>query len=71
MNTDTIDAERYRKLRRWMSSNVQEGWEQVERLGALACYMSWDDFDGYLDSLPECNVGLCHVRPKETNEPNA
>jgi hypothetical protein len=59
-NTPT-DAERYAKLRRWMSSNVREGWTEVERLGALACYTSWDDFDAYLDELPECNVGLCHV----------
>lgn len=59
---DTVDAERYRKLRRWMSSNVKEGWEEVEKLGALACYASWDDFDEFLDSLPVCNVGLCFKR---------
>lgn len=59
---DKIDAERYRKLRRWMSSNVKEGWQEVERLGAIACYVDWDAFDAYLDELPVCNVGLCHVR---------
>lgn len=62
VNEYAIDAERYRKLRRWMGSNVQEGWNEVENLGALACYMGWDEFDDYLDQLPVCNVGLCHVR---------
>lgn len=52
------DAERYRKLRRWMSSNVAEGWTQVEQLAAIACYVSWDAFDESLDALPECNFGL-------------
>lgn len=50
---------RYEKLRRYMSSNVKDGWGKVENLGAIAAYLSWDDFDQYLDSLPECNVGLC------------
>lgn len=59
---DKADAERYRKLRRWMSSNVKEGWEEVSRLGAIASYVDWDAFDAYLDELPVCNVGLCHVR---------
>ena len=52
------DAERYRKLRRWMSSNVAEGWTQVEQLAAIACCESWDAFDESLDALPECNFGL-------------
>lgn len=58
-DTDYTDAARYRKLRRWMSSNVPEGWEEVKNLGGLACYAGWEEFDGYLDALPECNVGLC------------
>lgn len=58
------DAERYRKLRRWMSSNVKEGWNEVVQLGAIAAYLSWDDFDAQLDSLPDCNVGLCEVVDK-------
>ena len=59
------NAERYAKLRRWMSSNVTEGWREVEKLAAVACYMDWDTFDAMLDELPECNVGLCH---KPTSE---
>jgi hypothetical protein len=55
------DADRYRKLRHWMSSGVQEGWDEVTKLAAVAQYLSWDDFDRQLDSLPECNVGLCEV----------
>ena len=55
------DAERYRKLRRWMSSNVKEGWDEVTKLAAIACYLDWDTFDAELDSLPVCNVGLCEV----------
>lgn len=58
------DAERYRKLRRWMSSNVEEGWGKVKNLGAIACYVDWNAFDEYLDDLPECTVGLCSL-PKE------
>ncbi len=52
------DAERYQKLRGWMSSNVSEGWQQVEQLAAIACYVDWDAFDQTLDSLPTCDVGL-------------
>jgi len=55
---DRTNASRYRKLRGWMSSNVQEGWQQVEQLAAIACYVDWDTFDLALDDLPECNVGL-------------
>lgn len=55
------DAERYRKLRRWMSSNVPEGWSEVEKLAAIACYINWETFDAALDDMPVCNVGLCHV----------
>lgn len=56
------DAERYRKLRHWMSSGVQDGWDEVMKLAAVAQYLSLDDFDKQLDSLPECNVGLCEVQ---------
>lgn len=56
-----LDAERYHKLRRWMSSNVKEGWNEVEKLGAIGAYLDWDTFDAQLDSLPVCNVGLCEV----------
>jgi len=56
------DALRYAKLRSWMSSNVKEGWQEVERLGAIAACVNWDEFDKYLDELPECNVGLCERR---------
>ncbi len=52
------DVERYHKLRGWMSSNVKEGWTEVERLAAISCYLSWEDFDQYLDELDICNVGL-------------
>lgn len=57
-------SERYEKLRRWMSSNVAEGWSEVEKLAAAACYVGWDAFDTQLDSLPVCNVGLCEVAGK-------
>ena len=64
--SDIDDAERYRKLRAWMSSNVIEGWQEVERLGAIAVFEGLDEFDEYLDELPECNVGLCE-RAKHDN----
>lgn len=51
-------AARYRKLRGWMSSNVPEGWQQVEQLAAIACWVDWQAFEDSLDALPECNVGL-------------
>jgi tryptophanase len=60
VSTDQQDAVRYRKLQRYMASNVkQAGWEVVEQLGGVAAWMSIDDMDQYLDSLPECNVGFC------------
>lgn len=62
VDDDKTDAERYRKLRRWMSSNVPEGWNEVQRLAAIACYVDWDTFDKCLDELPDCNVGLCEER---------
>ncbi len=60
----SLDAERYLKLKKWMSSNVREGWEEVENLGGIACYAGFDEFDAYLDALPDCNVGLCE-KPKQ------
>jgi hypothetical protein len=56
------NAARYEKLRRWMSSNVQEGWRKVENLAAIGCYVDWDSFDAHLDVMPVCNVGLCAIR---------
>jgi hypothetical protein len=56
-----LDAERYRKLRAWMTSNVKEGWDEVTTLAAVGCHVDWDAFDHTLDQLPECNVGLCEV----------
>ena len=58
------DAARYKKLQRWMGSNVPEGWEEVEKLGAVCAWVGWDEMDKYLDDLPECNVGLCYKRPE-------
>ena len=58
------NAQRYEKLRRWMSSNVREGWNEVVQLGAIGAYLDWDTFDAQLDSLPDCNVGLCKVVDK-------
>jgi hypothetical protein len=57
------DSARYRKLQRWMASNVPEGWAEVEKLAALAAYIAIDSMDQALDALPECNVGLCEVAP--------
>lgn len=56
-----VNAQRYEKLRRWMSSNVAEGWDEVVKLGAVGAYVDWNTFDAQLDSLPVCNVGLCEV----------
>ncbi|UZZ64553.1 hypothetical protein [Curvibacter phage PCA1] len=66
VGSSVVDAKRYRKLQNWMSSNVKEGWLVVEQLGALAAWEGWDVMDGYLDSLGECNVGLCERREQET-----
>lgn len=52
------DAGRYRKLRGWMSSNVLEGWREVENMGALCAWQDRGAMNEYLDSLPECKVGL-------------
>jgi hypothetical protein len=54
-----INSGRYRKLQLWMASNVKEGWLEIERMGAICANMSLEDMDHYLDSLPECTVGLC------------
>lgn len=42
-----------------MSSNVNEGWNEVCNLAAIACYVDWPSFDSALDALPECQFGLC------------
>ena len=52
------DAERYRKLRGWMSSKAKEDWYRVTELSGVFCYVSWEAGDSFLDGLPECNVGL-------------
>jgi hypothetical protein len=57
--TLTLNSDRYKKLRGWMSSNVPEGWNKVQNLAAVAAYMSWETMDQELDALPECNIGLC------------
>lgn len=57
-----IDARRYRKLLAWMSSNVPEGWAEVQKVAGVAAYVGWDAADQYIDELPECNVGLCEKR---------
>jgi hypothetical protein len=59
------DAKRYRKLQQWMSSNVKEGWNVVEQLGAVAAWEGHDAMDSYLDALDECNVGLSQPAPKQ------
>ena len=60
------NADRYERLRGWMSSNVPEGWDQVKQLAAIACYIDWDTFDTTLDLMGVCNVGLMQ---KTTNPP--
>lgn len=59
--TTEPDATRFNKLRRWMASNTAEGWAEVTRLGAIACYLDFDEFNAYLDGMPDCNLGLCEV----------
>jgi hypothetical protein len=46
------------KLLGYMGSNVKEGWDEVCRVGAVACYLSYPDALDYLDGLPVCNAGL-------------
>lgn len=55
----TLNSERYKKLRGWMSCNVPEGWQKVQNLAAVGAYVSFEDMDKELDALPECNIGLC------------
>jgi hypothetical protein len=52
------DAFRFHKLLGWMSSNVKEGWDQVCMVASVATYVSHPEACEFLDSLPECNVGL-------------
>lgn len=65
------NAGRYLKLRGWMSSNVPEGWREVENMGAVASWQSWEDMDGYLDALPQCRVGLMANCPDGADGPSA
>lgn len=60
-----LDAMRYHKLRGWMSGNVKESWQEVENMGALCAWESWDAMDEYLDSLSECNLGLMEKAPQQ------
>lgn len=46
-----LDAERYRKLRAGMGYNVKSTWNQVCNLGAIASYVSHEEFDLYLDGI--------------------
>jgi hypothetical protein len=62
------DADRYHRLRGWMSRNVPEGWCKVEELGAIACYIGWEYFDEHLDGLGTCNVGLMEVPAAQSKE---
>ena len=55
----TLNSDRYKKLRGWIGCNVPEGWNQVDKLRAVAAYVSYDDMDKELDALPECTIGLC------------
>lgn len=59
------DAMRYHKLRGWMSGNVKESWQEVENMGALCAWESWDAMGEYLDSLSECNLGLMEKAPRK------
>ncbi|MRT30776.1 hypothetical protein [Herbaspirillum sp. CAH-3] len=61
---------RYVKLRRWMGSNVDEGWKAVEHLGAVCAWMGWDEMDAMLDDMPECNFGLSRSRLLSDMEKN-
>jgi len=59
MTKNEQDALRYYKLRRYMGSNVEDGWKIVEQLGGVCAWLGFDNMDEYLDSLPECSVGMC------------
>ena len=48
-----------------MSGNVPETWKEVENMGAIAAWASWDDMDVYLDALPDCTHGL--MSPSDFN----
>lgn len=52
------EVARLHKLLGWMSSGAKEGWDEVCRVGAVATYLGHPDALEYLDSLPECSVGL-------------
>jgi hypothetical protein len=45
-----------------MTANVDESWKEVEQLGSIGAWVSWDAFDRSLDALPKCDLGVCaHV----------
>lgn len=50
---DFSDARRYQKLRALMSMNQEKTWKAVCSLAAVGCYMSFEDFDQYLDTIHE------------------
>lgn len=53
------DMRRYRKLRDLMSCNVLATWERTEHIASVGAWMSWDDFDSYLDAT---DVRMLHER---------
>ncbi|UNY40178.1 hypothetical protein KLEP174_gp56 [Pseudomonas phage vB_PcuM_ KLEP17-4] len=52
------DSSRLCKLLGWMSSNVEEGWNEVCRIASVATYVSHEEARAYLDDLQECSAGL-------------
>lgn len=43
------DVRRYRKLRDLMTRNLPATWDRVEKIAAVGCWMSWDEFELMLD----------------------
>lgn len=62
----TLNSDRYKKLRGWMTGRHRDCWSQVESLAATAKYKSAAAMDQELDALPECNVGLYAKRATST-----
>lgn len=56
---DAAKAKQLDKLMRYMGSGVSEGWAKIYEIGAVAAWTDIDSALAHLDSLPECNVGLC------------
>lgn len=68
VTVDGKNAARYQKLQRYMGANVKEGgWDEVEKLGGVCAWMGFTDMDQYLDSMPECNAGLCESTKRPTS----